>query len=161
MDFQALQQRAVQIREQYAGLERRQYGRSWTKADIALGVVGDVGDVGGRSKGEAAAGSGKGGKGPRGKRGRGKGAQRAAGFDINLTREIGPQGLVLITSAGAGEVAQEAGPDDAGAAVTRAAMFYLMSQVEAGHCCPIYARCPSTARAAPGPPATCSQWRPG
>jgi NTP pyrophosphatase (non-canonical NTP hydrolase) len=45
MEFQALLQRAIQIREQYAVLERRQYGRSWSKTDIALGFVGDVGDL--------------------------------------------------------------------------------------------------------------------
>jgi NTP pyrophosphatase (non-canonical NTP hydrolase) len=45
MNFEALQQRAVEIREQYAELERREYGRPWTNADIALGFVGDVGDL--------------------------------------------------------------------------------------------------------------------
>jgi NTP pyrophosphatase (non-canonical NTP hydrolase) len=45
MEFKALQQRAVKIREQYAELERREYGRAWTKSDIALGFVGDVGDL--------------------------------------------------------------------------------------------------------------------
>lgn len=45
MEFKALQQRAIEIREQYAQLERRQYGRPWTSADIALGFVGDVGDL--------------------------------------------------------------------------------------------------------------------
>lgn len=41
------------------------------------------------------------------KRGRGKGASHAEGFEINLKRDSGPQGLVLITSVGSREVAQE------------------------------------------------------
>jgi NTP pyrophosphatase (non-canonical NTP hydrolase) len=45
MEFETLQQRAIQIREQYAELERRQYSRPWTKMEIALGFVGDVGDL--------------------------------------------------------------------------------------------------------------------
>jgi NTP pyrophosphatase (non-canonical NTP hydrolase) len=45
MEFEELQKRAIQIRDQYAELERRQYGRPWTTTDIALGFVGDVGDL--------------------------------------------------------------------------------------------------------------------
>ena len=39
--------------------------------------------------------------------GREKGARRGPAFDINLAREPGPTGTVLITSAGADEIAQE------------------------------------------------------
>ena len=45
MEFETVQQRAIEIREQYAELERRDYGRPWTNAEIALGFVGDVGDL--------------------------------------------------------------------------------------------------------------------
>ena len=45
MEFQALIQRAMQVREKYAALEKRQYGRAWTSEEIALGFVGDVGDL--------------------------------------------------------------------------------------------------------------------
>lgn len=41
------------------------------------------------------------------KRGRGKGARHGPAFDINLIRQSGPSGRVLITSAGADEIAQE------------------------------------------------------
>ncbi len=41
------------------------------------------------------------------KRGRGKGTTSGAAFDITLTRDPGPKGRVLITSAGSDEVAQE------------------------------------------------------
>jgi len=45
MQFEDLIQRALEIREQYAALERRTYGRAWTTEEIALGFVGDVGDL--------------------------------------------------------------------------------------------------------------------
>lgn len=45
MEFQHLAQRALEIRGQYAELESRQYGRPWTREEIALGLVGDVGDL--------------------------------------------------------------------------------------------------------------------
>ena len=45
MDFQYLLKRAVDIRRQYAKLEHKRYGRSWTEQEIALGFVGDVGDL--------------------------------------------------------------------------------------------------------------------
>jgi NTP pyrophosphatase (non-canonical NTP hydrolase) len=45
MEFQELTQRAMQIREQYAVLEDRQYGRAWTNEEFALGFVGDIGDL--------------------------------------------------------------------------------------------------------------------
>ena len=45
MQFRELEQRALAIRGQYASLERRLYGRAWTREEIALGFVGDVGDL--------------------------------------------------------------------------------------------------------------------
>jgi NTP pyrophosphatase (non-canonical NTP hydrolase) len=45
MEFQKLKERALQTRQQYAGLERVRYGRSWTGQELALGFVGDVGDL--------------------------------------------------------------------------------------------------------------------
>jgi NTP pyrophosphatase (non-canonical NTP hydrolase) len=45
MEFRELVQRAMQIREQYAELEKSRYGRSWTDEEIALGFMGDVGDL--------------------------------------------------------------------------------------------------------------------
>ena len=45
MEFRALVQRAVQVRQQYAELERRRYGRAWTRDQVLQGFVGDVGDL--------------------------------------------------------------------------------------------------------------------
>src|SRR5512139_1538602 len=45
MDLVILAQRAMEIRQQYAELEREKYGRSWTKEEIVMGFMGDVGDL--------------------------------------------------------------------------------------------------------------------
>lgn len=45
MEFQAITQRAAQIRQKYAELEKKRHGASWTKEELALGFVGDVGDL--------------------------------------------------------------------------------------------------------------------
>jgi len=45
MEFDTFRRRAMEIRRQYADLERRQYGRAWTGEEIALGFIGDVGDL--------------------------------------------------------------------------------------------------------------------
>ena len=45
MDVRDLLKRAIDIRQQYAELEHKRYGRSWTEQEIALGFVGDVGDL--------------------------------------------------------------------------------------------------------------------
>ncbi len=45
MEFQAIIQRAAEIRAKYALLEQKQYGAEWTTEEIALGFVGDVGDL--------------------------------------------------------------------------------------------------------------------
>lgn len=45
MQLQELIRRAIDIRAQYAAVERSRYGRSWTNEEIMLGFVGDVGDL--------------------------------------------------------------------------------------------------------------------
>lgn len=45
MEFEDLVQRAMEVRMQYANLEQKTYGRTWTGEEIALGFVGDVGDL--------------------------------------------------------------------------------------------------------------------
>ncbi len=45
MELGDLTQRAIEIREQYAELEKTRHGRAWTREEIALGFVGDVGDL--------------------------------------------------------------------------------------------------------------------
>lgn len=45
MEFDAVLQRAIEIRQRYAEHEQARYGRSWTDEEIALGFVGDVGDL--------------------------------------------------------------------------------------------------------------------
>lgn len=45
MEIEDAQRRAIVIREHYAALEQKIYGRSWTREQIAIGFVGDVGDL--------------------------------------------------------------------------------------------------------------------
>ncbi len=45
MDFKILQERALEIRKNYATLEHKNYGKEWTTEQIAQGFVGDVGDL--------------------------------------------------------------------------------------------------------------------
>ena len=45
MEFQDLTRRAMDIRQQYAELEKATSGRSWTREQVAMGFVGDVGDL--------------------------------------------------------------------------------------------------------------------
>ena len=45
MEFENLVRRAMEVRRQYADLERATYGRAWTRQEVALGFVGDVGDL--------------------------------------------------------------------------------------------------------------------
>ena len=45
MDFQEFTQKALSIREKYAELEKKKYGKEWTTEQIAQGFVGDVGDL--------------------------------------------------------------------------------------------------------------------
>jgi NTP pyrophosphatase (non-canonical NTP hydrolase) len=45
MEFKSLIQRAMEVRQQYAELERANCGRAWTREEVAMGFVGDVGDL--------------------------------------------------------------------------------------------------------------------
>ena len=45
MDFKKIVNRALFIRSRYAELERKRYGKEWTKENIAQGLVGDIGDL--------------------------------------------------------------------------------------------------------------------
>ena len=45
MELADLARRAWEVRQQYAALEQRNYGRSWTREEVAIGFVGDVGDL--------------------------------------------------------------------------------------------------------------------
>ncbi len=45
MDFKQLQNRAIEIRQKYSELEKKKYGKEWTKEQIVQGFVGDVGDL--------------------------------------------------------------------------------------------------------------------
>ena len=45
MEFRALVQRAVDVRQQYAEFEESKYGRAWTREEVVQGFVGDVGDL--------------------------------------------------------------------------------------------------------------------
>lgn len=44
-DFSDIKKRALEVRKQYEVLEEREYGRRWTKEELAMGLVGDVGDL--------------------------------------------------------------------------------------------------------------------
>ena len=45
MEFQALVQRAVDVRRQYTEFEEGKYGRAWTREEVLQGFIGDVGDL--------------------------------------------------------------------------------------------------------------------
>jgi NTP pyrophosphatase (non-canonical NTP hydrolase) len=45
MDFSAMTSRALAIRGLLEDHERKTFGRSWTREELALGLVGDVGDL--------------------------------------------------------------------------------------------------------------------
>lgn len=45
MEFEELQKRALEIRRCFEAYEKREYGRSWTREEIALGFIGDIGDM--------------------------------------------------------------------------------------------------------------------
>ena len=45
MEFKQIIQRALEIREKYAELEKRKYGKDWSKEQIMQGFVGDIGDL--------------------------------------------------------------------------------------------------------------------
>jgi NTP pyrophosphatase (non-canonical NTP hydrolase) len=45
MDFQLIAQRAIAVRNKYSELEKKKYGKEWTREQIMEGLVGDVGDL--------------------------------------------------------------------------------------------------------------------
>jgi NTP pyrophosphatase (non-canonical NTP hydrolase) len=45
VEFSALTERALAVREGYEEYERRSYGRPWSLEELTLGLVGDVGDL--------------------------------------------------------------------------------------------------------------------
>jgi len=45
MEFKNLIKKAVEVRDKYAELEMKKYGKKWTNAQIAQGFIGDVGDL--------------------------------------------------------------------------------------------------------------------
>ena len=45
MEFKEIIKRALEVRKKYAELEKKKYGKFWTREQIAQGFVGDVGDL--------------------------------------------------------------------------------------------------------------------
>lgn len=45
MEFEAIIERAREVRRLYEAVERGRYGRSWSLEELTLGLVGDVGDL--------------------------------------------------------------------------------------------------------------------
>ena len=45
MEFEELKNRALKIRAKYAELEKKKYGREWTREEVFQGLVGDVGGL--------------------------------------------------------------------------------------------------------------------
>lgn len=45
MNFNDLEESALQLNELYERLETKRYGRVWTTGELALGFMGDVGDL--------------------------------------------------------------------------------------------------------------------
>jgi NTP pyrophosphatase (non-canonical NTP hydrolase) len=45
MEFAEMAQKARLVREKYADVEARRYGRSWSREELMLGFLGDVGDL--------------------------------------------------------------------------------------------------------------------
>ncbi len=45
MELKDLIARALSVREKYAELEKKKYGKEWSKVQIMEGFVGDVGDL--------------------------------------------------------------------------------------------------------------------
>jgi NTP pyrophosphatase (non-canonical NTP hydrolase) len=45
MDIKELAQKAVEIKEKYCELERKKYGKEWSRTQVMEGFVGDVGDL--------------------------------------------------------------------------------------------------------------------
>ena len=45
MEFKQIIERAKEIREKYAELELKKYGKSWNRENHVQGLIGDVGDL--------------------------------------------------------------------------------------------------------------------
>ncbi|HEY0475137.1 MAG TPA: MazG nucleotide pyrophosphohydrolase domain-containing protein [Kribbella sp.] len=45
MEFEEMRAAARAVRREYAALEERRYGRSWSREELMLGFLGDVGDL--------------------------------------------------------------------------------------------------------------------
>ena len=45
MEFSEISKKALEVREKYSDLEKRKYGREWTREEIFQGFVGDVGSL--------------------------------------------------------------------------------------------------------------------
>ena len=45
MDIKQLSQRALEIRQKYAALEKKKHGKEWTNLNLMEGFVGDVGEL--------------------------------------------------------------------------------------------------------------------
>ena len=45
MEIAAIADQARLVRQRFARMEQRRYGRSWTPEEVALGLVGDIGDL--------------------------------------------------------------------------------------------------------------------
>ena len=45
MEFKQLSQKALEVRAKYSELEKKKYGKEWTREQIAEGLVGDIGDL--------------------------------------------------------------------------------------------------------------------
>jgi len=45
MNFEQLVKKAIEIRVKYSKLERKKFGKEWSKEHVAQGLVGDVGDL--------------------------------------------------------------------------------------------------------------------
>lgn len=43
MEFREIIERARQVKEKYAQLEKKNYGRAWSRGEVMMGFVGDVG----------------------------------------------------------------------------------------------------------------------
>lgn len=45
MEFNKIEEKAIVVRNLFEEFERKSYGRSWTREELALGFIGDVGDL--------------------------------------------------------------------------------------------------------------------
>lgn len=45
MDFSQMTDLALIVRQQYANIEKKKYGKSWTTEQLALGFMGDMGEL--------------------------------------------------------------------------------------------------------------------